>query len=60
MRCLTTGLLAEGLVASGVETAINLDGGPSSALHARMAGSVVDRPGTAKEPYFLGFESGRP
>ena len=47
--------LADGLVETGVEMAINLDGGPSSALQARIAGATADRPGTAKVPYFLGF-----
>lgn len=47
--------LADGLVEAGVEMAINLDGGPSSALQARIAGASADRPGTAKVPYFLGF-----
>jgi hypothetical protein len=47
--------LADGLVEAGIETAINLDGGPSSALQARIAGATADRPGTAKVPYFLGF-----
>lgn len=47
--------LADGLVETGIEMAINLDGGPSSALQARLAGATADRPGTAKVPYFLGF-----
>lgn len=47
--------LADGLVDAGVEMAIYLDGGPSSALQARIAGATADRPGTAKVPYFLGF-----
>ena len=47
--------LADGLVEAGVETAINLDGGPSSALQARIVGASADRSGTAKVPYFLGF-----
>lgn len=47
--------LADGLVEAGIETAINLDGGPSSVLQARVAGASADRPGTAKVPYFLGF-----
>ncbi|HAT10140.1 MAG TPA: hypothetical protein DCS97_06020 [Planctomycetes bacterium] len=47
--------LADGLVEAGIEMAINLDGGPSSALQARIAGAAADRPGTAKVPYFLGF-----
>ncbi len=47
--------LADGLAESGIEVAINLDGGPSSALKLRIAGQTLDRPGTAKVPYFLGF-----
>ena len=47
--------LADGLVEAGIETAINLDGGPSSALQVRIAGATAHRPGTAKVPYFLGF-----
>lgn len=47
--------LADSLVGTGIETAINLDGGPSSALQARIASATADRPGTAKVPYFLGF-----
>lgn len=48
--------LADGLVEAGVEMAINLDGGPSSALQARIADATADLPGTAKVPYFLGFQ----
>jgi len=47
--------LADGLVEKGIEMAINLDGGPSSVLMAHIAGQTLDRPGTAKVPYFLGF-----
>jgi hypothetical protein len=47
--------LTDGLVEAGIETAINLDGGPSSVLQARIAGATTDRLGTAKVPYFLGF-----
>ncbi len=47
--------LADGLVVAGIEMAINLDGGPSSALQAKIAGVELDRLGTAKVPYFLGF-----
>lgn len=47
--------LADHLVGAGIEMAINLDGGPSSALQARIISATVDRPGTAKVPYFLGF-----
>lgn len=52
--------LADGLVETGIEMAINLDGGPSSALQARIAGASVDRPGTTKVPYFLGFLPQKP
>lgn len=52
--------LADGLVAAGVEMAINLDGGPSSSLQANVAGMSIDRPGTARVPYFLGFSAQRP
>lgn len=52
--------LADGLVEAGVELAINLDGGPSSAMQARIAGVTADRPGTAKVPYFLGFSQPTP
>jgi uncharacterized protein YigE (DUF2233 family) len=52
--------LADSLVETGIETAINLDGGPSSALQARVAGASADRLGTAKVPYFLGFQPQKP
>jgi len=52
--------LADGLVAMGVEAAINLDGGPSSALNARIAGQTLERPGKAAVPYFLGFSPRAP
>jgi hypothetical protein len=52
--------LADSLVETGIETAINLDGGPSSALQARVAGVSADRLGTAKVPYFLGFQPQKP
>jgi len=51
--------LANGLVTAGVEMAINLDGGPSSALQVKIDGVELERPGTAKVPYFLGFAAPR-
>jgi uncharacterized protein YigE (DUF2233 family) len=50
--------LADGLVETGVEMAINLDGGPSSALQAQIASEKIDRLGTAKVPYGIGFSPG--
>lgn len=47
--------LADGLAETGIEVAINLDGGPSSALMACIAGQSLERPGKAKVPYFIGF-----
>lgn len=52
--------LADGLVETGVDMAINLDGGPSSALQARIAGRTTDRPGAVKVPYYLGFRPNKP
>ncbi len=47
--------LAEDLVTASIDMAINLDGGPSSTLQARVMDAHIERPGTAKIPYFLGF-----
>lgn len=47
--------LADALAATGIETAINLDGGPSSALHARIGTAAVERRATAQVPYFVGM-----
>lgn len=52
--------LADGLIEAGVKMAINLDGGPSSALQARIAGVSAERPSAAKVPYFLGFSPRTP
>jgi hypothetical protein len=52
--------LADALVEAGIEVAINLDGGPSTALQARIAGMTLDRPGTAKVPYYVGFAPQQP
>lgn len=47
--------LAEDLVTASIDLAINLDGGPSSTLQARVSDAHIERPGTAKVPYFLAF-----
>lgn len=47
--------LADFLVAAGIDSAINLDGGPSSSLQAAIGTSVCERKGMAEVPYFLGF-----
>lgn len=47
--------LADGLVAAGVDVAINLDGGPSADLRVRVGGVATDRPGKAVTPYSIGF-----
>lgn len=52
--------LADVLVESGIEAAINLDGGPSSTLHVRISGMSMDRPGTVKVPYCIGFNQRTP
>ncbi len=43
------------LASAGIDMAINLDGGPSSALEARILRDSIERPGVAKVPYFVGF-----
>ncbi|MCK6487965.1 MAG: phosphodiester glycosidase family protein [Planctomycetes bacterium] len=52
--------LADVLVEYGIEAAINLDGGPSSTLHVRISGRSMDRPGTVKVPYCIGFNQRAP
>lgn len=52
--------LATDLVNAGIDTALNLDGGPSSALSAHIHQESIERPGIAKVPYFLGFSPRMP
>lgn len=47
--------LADQLVSIGISDAINLDGGPSSQLHARIGAVAIDRPGAKPVPYGIGF-----
>jgi uncharacterized protein YigE (DUF2233 family) len=45
--------LAEHLVAERYAAAINLDGGPSTSLWARLEGNSIEDPPTAEVPWFI-------